>query len=142
LGEGWSLLGSYRRGWTSMAGTGALADKGQLKTEAFALDIWKTGIFRSRDKLALRAMQPLRVARGGFDLTMPVSYDYETGKTAYGQRFFNLAPLGREIDLELAYGLGWMGGHLDLNAFLRSDPGHVEAVKRDAGAAIRFTLKR
>jgi hypothetical protein len=73
---------------------------------------------------------------------MPVGYDYSTAAARVERRFFNLAPTGREIDYELAYGLGLFGGRLDLNAFLRTDPGHVESMKKDMGAAIRFTVGR
>jgi hypothetical protein len=142
LGAGFEAYASYRRGWTSMPGTSALVEKGRLRTEAFAFDLSRTGMFATGDKIAFRAMQPLRVASGGFDLDMPVGYDYSTGTTRSERRFFNLAPTGREIDYEVAYGLGLLGGHLDFNAFLRTDPGHVETMKTDMGAAIRFTLGR
>ena len=88
----------------------------------------------------LRLMQPLRVRSGGFDFTMPVSYDYADGSVGYEQRFFNLAPTGREIDLEAAYGTRLWGGHLAANAFVRREPGHIEAASDDYGAAIRYTL--
>ena len=140
LGRGWSVSGSYRRGWTKVGGTGDLADKGALRTEAFGFDVAKTSLFAGGDKLAFRITQPLRVTKGGFDLNVPIAYDYKTGETTFGQRFFNLAPTGREIDYEVAYGLGLFGGSLDFNAFVRTDPGHIEAMRRDAGAAIRFTL--
>jgi hypothetical protein len=54
----------------------------------------------------------------------------------------NLAPTGREIDLEAAYGIGLLGGagHLSGNAFARRHPGNVAATDADLGAAIRFTL--
>jgi hypothetical protein len=142
LGAGVEAHASYRRGWTSMPGTGSLVEKGRLRTEAFAFDLARTGMFAAGDKLALRAMQPLRVASGGFDLDMPVGYDYSTGRARFERRFFNLAPTGREIDYEVAYGLGLLGGRLDFNAFLRTDPGHVETMKKDIGTAIRFTLGR
>jgi hypothetical protein len=146
IGKGWGAFASYRRGWTSAPGSGALIDKGRLATNAFAFDLSKTGAFSHNDKIAFRVMQPLRVASGGFNLNMPVSYDYATKSTGYEQRFFNLAPTGREIDYEIAYGVGLLGGllggYLGVNAFLRTDPGHVEAMKNDIGAAIRFTLGR
>jgi hypothetical protein len=142
LGAGWSAFASYRRGWTAIGGTGALVEKGHLETEAFAFDLAKTGLFAAGDNLAFRAMQPLRVASGGFDLNMPVSYDYSTGKARFEQLFFNLAPRGREIDYEIAYGVSLLGGHFDFNAFLRTDPGHVEALRKDMGAALRFTIGR
>jgi len=142
LGAGLEAYASYRRGWTSMPGTGSLVEKGRLRTEAFAFDLSRTGMFAAGDKLAFRVMQPLRVASGGFDLDMPVGYDYATGTARFERRFFNLAPTGREIDYEVAYGLGLLGGHLDFNAFLRTDPGHIETMKNDLGTAIRFTLMR
>jgi subtilisin family serine protease len=140
LGNGWAAFASYRRGWTAMPGTGALVDRGRLATEAFAFDVSKTGALTASDKLAFRVMQPLRVSKGGFDMSVPVSYDYATGAVGREQRFFNLAPTGREIDYEAAYSVGWLGGDLGINAFLRTDPGHVETMKTDLGAAIRFTL--
>ena len=120
----------------------SLVEKGRLRTEAFAFDLSRTGLFAASDKLAFRVMQPLRVASGGFDLDMPVSYDYATGTARSERRFFNLAPTGREIDYEVAYGLGLFGGHLDFNVFLRTDPGHIETMKKDMGTALRFTLGR
>jgi hypothetical protein len=142
LGAGVEAYASYRRGWTSMPGTSSLVEKGRLRTEAFAFDLSRTGMFAAADKLAFRVMQPLRVASGGFDLDMPVGYDYATGTARFERRFFNLAPTGREIDYEIAYGLGLLGGHLDFNAFLRTDPGHIETMRKDVGTAIRFTLQR
>jgi hypothetical protein len=84
--------------------------------------------------------QPLRVRSGGFDLSVPVSYDYSTGAVGYEQRAFNLAPTGRELDYELAYSRQAFGGRLGANLFLRSDPGHIETADADLGAAVRFTL--
>ncbi|WP_324748996.1 S8 family peptidase [Sphingomonas sp. LY54] len=140
LGRGWGAFASYRRGWTGLAGTGALVDRGRLSTDAWAFDVAKTNAFVRGDKLAFRVMQPLRVRSGGFDVTMPVSYDYDTGAVGYEQRFFNLAPTGREIDFEAAYSVGLLGGDLGANLFLRKEPGHVEAMGDDIGGAIRFTL--
>jgi hypothetical protein len=140
LGRGWSAFGSYRRGWTRMAGTGALVEEGRLSTDAWAFDLARHGAFRAGDKLALRVMQPLRVRSGGFDLSVPTTYDYSTGAVGYEQRPFSLAPTGREIDLELAYGVRAWGGQLGANMFLRTEPGHIEAADNDVGAAIRYTL--
>ena len=118
-----------------------MVDNGRLTSQAFAFDLSKTGLFRD-DKLAFRVMQPLRVIGGGFNLTLPSGYDYTTGLAEYDRSFFGLAPKGREIDFEAAYGLGLFGGYLDLNAFYRSDPGHIEAMPNDIGGAIRFTLSQ
>jgi len=140
LGRGWGAFASYRRGWTGLPGTGALVNEGRLATEAFAFDLSKRGAFTSGDKLAFRLMQPLRVSSGGFDLKVPTSYDYATGAVGYEDRFLNLAPTGREIDFEAAYSMKLLGGDLGLNAFLRRQPGHIQAMQDDIGGAIRYTL--
>jgi hypothetical protein len=35
-----------------------------------------------------------------------------------------------------------LGGYLDLNAFVRTDPGHIEAMPAGRGAALRFTVRQ
>jgi hypothetical protein len=140
LGGGWAAYASYRRGWTSIRGGDALIQGGRLSSNAFALDLTKTGALGRSDKIALRIMQPLRVRTGGFDINLPVGYDYASDDVAYQHRFLNLAPTGRELDYELSYGRPLWGGNIAANAFVRSDPGHIESMKNDLGAALRFTL--
>lgn len=142
LGRGWDAYAAYRRGSTVASGGGGLAQGGRLVTDAWTLDLGRTGAFRPGDRLSLRLMQPLRVSSGGFDLSVPVAYSYDTLSAGYENRFFNLAPTGREIDLEAAYGLGLFGGagHVSANAFARRHPGNVAAMDADLGAAIRFSL--
>ena len=140
LGRGWGAFASYRRGWTRMAGSGALVDEGRLKTDAWAFDLSKAGAFSGGDRLAFRVMQPLRVRSGGFDLNVPVSYDYATGAVGFERQQLSLAPTGREIDVEAAYSVGLLGGRLGVNAFLRTDPGHIEAMRTDLGGAVRYSL--
>lgn len=140
LGGGWSARASYRRGWTSLAGTGGLATGGSLSTDAWALDVSRSGAFLGGDRFALRVMQPLRVRSGGLSLNVPVSYDYGTQQAGYESRAFNLAPSGREIDVEAAYSLPLLGGEFSGNVFARRQPGHIAAMDADLGAAIRFTL--
>jgi hypothetical protein len=52
----------------------------------------------------------------------------------------NLAPTGREIDVEAAYTVGVLGGNLGANVYLRRQPGNVRSMPNDIGSAIRFTL--
>jgi hypothetical protein len=85
-------------------------------------------------------MQPLRVRSGGFNLRLPSSYDYTTGQVGHERHRLSLAPSGREIDLEAAYTVRVLGGFLGTSLFYRVDPGHVEAMADDLGAAVRFTL--
>jgi hypothetical protein len=140
-GAGWSLSGSYRRGWTKLQGTGALLNKGLLKTAGFEFGVAKHGSLLNGDKIALRIVQPLRVSAGGLNLTVPVDYNYSNGSVRYDETFFNLAPEGRELAFELGYGVRALGGRADFNTFVRSDPGHVETMKSDMGAAIRYSLR-
>jgi hypothetical protein len=52
----------------------------------------------------------------------------------------NLAPKGRELDLEANYGRVAGSGWVDANLFLRRDPGNIAAASDDVGAAVRFTV--
>jgi hypothetical protein len=140
FGGGWGAFASYRHGWTSLPGTGGLVKEGRFASNAWAFDLSKVNAFASGDKLAFRVMQPLRVSAGGFDLSVPTSYDYSSRTVGYEDRFLNLSPTGREIDFEAAYSMRILGGDLGLNSFYRKDPGHIAGVKDDIGAAIRFTL--
>ena len=133
LGGGWGAHAGYRRGWTAVPGSGALAERGRLATDAWAFDLSKERrASPPGDRLALRHDAAARVRSGGFDLNMPVSYDYADGSVGYEGRFFNLAPTGREIDLEAAYGSTCLAarGHLSANAFVRREPGNVAAIAR------------
>ncbi|HEY8592398.1 MAG TPA: S8 family peptidase [Sphingomicrobium sp.] len=141
LGSGWAAGAAYRRGWTSIGASNALVAGGRLSTSAFALDVTRTGTFARGDRIAFRLTQPLRVRRGGFDLNLPVTYDYASGQVGYARRFLNLAPTGRELDYELTYGRPLFGGTIAANAFLRTEPGHVRAMSKDLGAALRFNLR-
>jgi hypothetical protein len=135
FGEGWTASLTARRGWTSFAG-------GKFQTDAYSVDVTKSGLFGSGDTLGFRLAQPLRVERGGFALMLPTSYDYTTGTATDSLTRMSLTPSGREIDGELSYGSTLLDGRawLGANLFYRRDPGHIASLPDDAGAAIRFTL--
>jgi hypothetical protein len=141
-GSGWGAQASYRRGWSMLPGGSALARGGTMQSDAFAVDAWREGALTRGDRLALRVMQPLRAAGGGHLLNLPVSYDYATLTAGYQLRQLNLTPSGRELDFEAAYGLPLFGGAgwLSANAFLRRQPGHIEALESDRGAALRLNI--
>ncbi|WP_082463490.1 S8 family peptidase [Sphingomonas sp. Leaf34] len=139
-GAGWSVGGSMRKGWTRALVRGGLDGDGLIRTTAFAADICKDGVF-GRDSLGLRIAQPLRVARGGVDLRLPTYFDYTSGTvTDWTTQRLNLAPQGRELDVELRYGLAAFGGGLDTNLFWRRDPGNIAALPDDHGMAVRYSL--
>lgn len=140
LGRGWGAHAGYRHGWTRIRAGDGLGRGGRLSSNAFAIDLAKAGAFARTDRIALRIVQPLRVRFGGLNLNLPVGYDYASGTADYQDRFLNLAPTGRELNYELSYWRRLFGGSMSANAFVRTDPGHVEAMRADIGGAVRFTL--
>ena len=139
-GAGWSLSAKLRRGWTRVAASGAMAGDARLATGGFSLDLAKAGVAGTGDSLALRIAQPQRVGAGGFDLSLPVSYDYFSGAVGYAVQRLGLAPRGRELDVEAAYDAPLLGGFVGANLFWRRDPGNIAVAPNDAGAALRFTV--
>ena len=136
---GWQLAAAWRQMWTRPDARGLVAGGG-LWSAAFSLDVAKAGLARPGDRAALRFAQPLRVARGGLDLILPVAYDYASGRADFGRRTYNLAPTGRELVVEASYALPLFGGDVVANSWWRRDPGHIAALPDDKGAALRFTM--
>jgi hypothetical protein len=113
---------------------------GRLTSDAFAVDASGRGVFLRGDRLGLRIAQPLRVSSGSYRLSLPVAYDYASGAVGYAERRLDLAPDGRERDVELAYGRGFGPGWIDTNLYVRHEPGNIAAAPADLGAALRLTM--
>lgn len=137
--DDWQIAASWRQMWTRPDSRGLIAG-GTLRSTAFSFDVARANLVQAGDRAALRFAQPLRVARGGIDLILPVAHDYATGRTDFGRRTYNLAPTGRELVVEASYALSLFGGDLVANTWWRRDPGHIAAMPDDRGAALRFTL--
>jgi hypothetical protein len=140
VGGGWSLAAAARQGWTRAPAAGLMTGGATIRSNAFSLDLAKTGVFGSGDRFGFRLAQPLRVASGGLGLRLPISYDYESGAVGYAQQRLNLAPTGREIDMEASYARMLLGGRMDANLFWRRDPGNFAAAPDDMGAAFRWRV--
>ena len=139
--DGWSVGGSWRQGWTRADVRGGLSGRGMIRTNAFAADIGKDRLFGLHDGFGLRLAQPLRVARGGIDLSLPTGYDYAAlAVSQWTVQRMNLAPTGREIDVEARYALPLWTGMLQTNLFLRRQPGNFVALGQDLGAAARWSV--
>jgi hypothetical protein len=136
LGKAWSLRGQWRHAWTNADRGGALTS-GRLNSNAFSFDVVRQG---RTNRVGLRLAQPMRVESGAYRLRLPSSYDYATQTTGYSVTDLNLAPKGRELDLEANYGRVAGSGWVDANLFLRRDPGNIAAASDDVGAAVRFTV--
>jgi hypothetical protein len=139
-GGGWTIGARWRQGWTRAApGITAIA-AGRLTSDAFAVDASGRGVFLRGDRLGLRIAQPLRVSSGSYRLSLPVAYDYASGGVGYAERRLDLAPDGRERDVELAYGRKFGPGWIDTNLYVRREPGNIAAAPADLGAALRLTM--
>jgi hypothetical protein len=140
VGDGWSIGGSLREGWTMADVRGGLTGNGLIRTNAYAADIGKAGVFDGGDSVGLRIAQPLRVASGGIDLRLPTNYDYDTLQVSeWTVQRLNLAPTGREVDMEARYSRSLFGGAFQSNLFWRRDPGNFAALPDDFGAALRWS---
>lgn len=140
LSRKWRFAARLRQGWTTAKTSGGLVSKADIVTRGFAADLTGEGLFSTADRLGLRVAQPLRVENGGFQLNVPVSYDYLTGTTGIESRRMSLTPTGREIDVEASYGLPLAGGWVDANLYWRRDPGHIATAPNDRGVALRYSL--
>lgn len=139
LGGGWSLGGSLRKGWTQAALRGGFEGSGLIRTNAWAADVGKDGVFGS-DSIGFRVAQPLRVAQGGIGLRLPQGWDYGTESvTSWSSARINLAPVGREIDYEVRYRWNFLDGDISSNLFLRHQPGNFANVANDMGGAVRWS---
>jgi Subtilase family len=139
LGGGWALGGSLRKGWTHARLREGIQGSGLLRTNAWAADIGKDGLFGA-DSIGVRIAQPLRVAHGGIGLILPQGWDYETlSVTSWSSERINLAPVGREIDYELRYRWNFLAGDVSSNLFLRRQPGNIAAMPSDLGGAVRLS---
>ncbi len=138
--EKWDFAFALRQGWTRIDAGGIRQNADHLQTRAWSFDATRSAVFDRKDRMSIRVAQPLRVARGGFDLTIPTSYDYETGQAVFTSSRLNLAPTGRERDIEAVYSRTMLGGQVSLNSFWRHQPGNFANAPEDLGAAIRFTF--
>ncbi|MBX3565258.1 MAG: S8 family serine peptidase [Sphingomonas sp.] len=141
IGDGWSLGGSMRQGWTNARLRGGVEGSGLIRTNGFAVDLGKAGLLFAEDRFGIRIAQPLRIASGGIDLRLPGGWDYYSESVdSWNISRINLAPAGREMDFELAYGWPFLGGDVSGNLFLRRQPGNFATLPVDRGAAVRLNF--
>jgi len=138
--QSWALTAAWRQGWTRLGAGGIRQNADHLQTSAWSFDATRNALFDPSDRLSLRIAQPLRVSRGGFDLTLPTRYDYATEQAGFSTTRLNLAPTGRERDIEAAYSRPLWGGRLSANGYWRHQPGNFATAPEDIGAAIRFSF--
>ncbi len=141
LGAGWRAFGEAALGRTEAATGqgGLLAEIGPLWTTAFAVGLERSDLWRSGDRLTVELLQPLRVEAGRASLDVPVARDRE-GRVYRERRSADLAPDGRELDLELGYGLDVGRARLETALMLRLAPGHDAEAPAELLGALSLRL--
>lgn len=135
---GWRLGAAWRSGFTRPHAGGLITTGSRLASSAWAIDTQRIGVFAPDDSLALRVSQPLRIARGGLLLNLPVAYSYATQSPVYGRRLLPLVPKGREQDVELIWRGGLWNGTAMASLYYRKDPGHYASLPDDRGVALSW----
>lgn len=125
------LFGRASHGWTRVdtSPTSLLESVDNITSSSFSLGIEGTSLLRKDDRFSLAFGQPLRVNKGTAQLAHVQSRDYVTNTLNFESRALSLAPTGREIDIELSYGVSnILGMSLRLNLLHQINPGHNKNV--------------
>ena len=134
-----ALFGQGSLGLTDPGGSGQglLGELSTLRSSSFALGLSGGDLLAAGDRLTLAVAQPLRVDAGTATLDRPVGRSFEGAIERRAERV-DLAPAGREIDLELGYRVA-LGARreLRLNWLTQLEPGH----RQDAGPAHAIALR-
>lgn len=138
LGDHWQIGAEFRAGLTRPRAGSLLVEGSRLLSEAWSIDLARTGIVGRSDTLGLRISQPLRVSGGSLRFDLPVDYDYASEQAVFARQSLDLAPQGREIMSELSWSLPLWGGWASASAFHRRQPGHFVSAPDDLGALVRF----
>ncbi|MBL8672033.1 MAG: S8 family serine peptidase, partial [Alphaproteobacteria bacterium] len=129
MSDSLSLLASYQAGWTRAVGSGSslLRASGLIRSDSFSLGLVGRGLLRRDDWLSLSLSQPLRVASGKADVDMALGYD-SAGNPVSARFTADLAPSGRELEVELAHGFAWGAAtRVSAGIMLRIEPDHVRS---------------
>jgi hypothetical protein len=139
LAERVALFGQGSLGLTDpgATGQGLLEEVSVLRSSSFALGLSGRDLLAESDRLTVAVAQPLRVDAGSAVLDRPVGRSFD-GRILRRADRVDLAPEGREIDLEVGYRLA-LGNRreLGLNWLTQLEPGH----RRGAGPAHAVAIR-
>jgi hypothetical protein len=139
LAERVALFGQGSLGVTDpgATGQGLLEEVSVLRSSSFALGLSGRDLLAESDRLTVAVAQPLRVDAGSAVLDRPVGRSFD-GRILRRADRVDLAPEGREIDLEVGYRLA-LGDRreLGLNWLTQLEPGH----RRGAGPAHAVAIR-
>lgn len=140
LASGLEAFGRAELGRTETAGPGGLIERiGPLWSSAFALGIGGSGLLDASDRLTFTIMQPLRLEDGEATFDLPVARDL-AGNIQRERRRADLRPEGRELDLELGYGLDIGAARLRTALMLRLEPDHDARAEPELLLGVSYRL--
>jgi Subtilase family len=140
LADRFTLFGQASLGTTDpgTTGRGLFEEVSALWSSSFAAGLGRRDLFADGDQLTLAAVQPLRVEAGSAVIDRPVGRSFD-GRILRQRDQVDLAPEGREIDLEVGYRLALSGRWtLGLNWLTQLEPGHQPDAGPAHAAAIRL----
>jgi len=137
------ISAAFTAGRSAVKDTGGFFDHvGPIDSNAFAVGAILQDGFAIGDKLGLQLAQPLRADTARAALILPTGID-ATGALSRSIRSVDLAPRGREIDLQLAYRWSSRGEasniHVQAFAMGRMEPGHDAKAPPDYVLGIRWS---
>lgn len=136
------LLGGVTLATTEMEDQpgSVLGDWDAVLSNAFGIGAVVHDVLDDGDRLGLMVGQPLRVFSAGATATVPVALAADGGVIQESDRV-DLAPSGREIDLQFAYGRELAPG-MDMSTWLmmQVEPGHVADADPAYGLGLSFRL--
>lgn len=140
--RGVSLVGSADWGWTQprAASDSLFRSVSTIATETYSLGLQGRALFDARDRFALTVTQPLRVRGGSASLDLPVGRT--SGLDLRHERVrVGLAPSGREVSLEAAYGFR-LDESTDLAGALmyRRQPGHRRSAAGEGIGLVKLRM--
>lgn len=128
VASGWSAFARYQRGSSASRGpaAGLVSDPGKLATTSFAVGIAGNDVLRSGDRFGLAILQPMRVSGGSATVRVPVDRDFDLDRFIFEDRRLDFSPSGREIDIELSWGMPLAGRfRFEANLVQQFEPGHI-----------------
>lgn len=141
LADGISLIGNYNIGVTSVsaASDSVFTNFDHVVSNSMAAGIEFSGVDGDGSVLGFTVSQPLRVVNASANLALPVDVA-ANGSVIYQNQNLNLAPVGRELDIEGYYHVALpRGGDFSLNSILRLAPNNDTSAQNEVAVLTKYS---
>ncbi len=147
IGRSIEATAAYTQGSTQASGSTPFVALSPIDSDAFAVGVAQRDVFKADDRIGFQVAQPLRVTRAQADVSVPVALTADGG-VVRGARNLDLAPAGREIDLQVAYRtplpdlgrVAFPAGQLRAFAMVRLNPDHDRAAAPGYAAGLNVSF--